>query len=224
VLQHLRYAVSAAEHGSFRRAAEALSLRQSTLSSCVRQVEELIGLSCSIDSVAAFGRPWPARSFCDARSILEQVDALAATAHKTGRGEAGRLAIGFYTSLSAGNLRATLTDVAQRFIELVERSRERLATGPRYGVVDIAIVPGAAPVQDSMVLSLWSQRLFAAIPDGHPLVERQAVYWIRQGSVDLIKHAVGERMDLDGVDIACPRRLNPRVAIGLIDARLCSNQ
>ena len=44
VLQHLRYAVSAAEHGSFRRAAETLLLRQSTLSRCVRQLEESVGL------------------------------------------------------------------------------------------------------------------------------------------------------------------------------------
>ena len=183
VLQHLRYAVSAAEHGSFRRAAEALSLRQSTLSRCVRQLEDSIGLIV-FDQFSGGVRPTQAgQEFLrDARSILEQVDALAATAHKTGRGEAGRLAIGFYTSLSAGNLRATLTDVAQRFplleIELVESSRKRLATGLRDGGVDIAIVPGAAPVQDCMVMSLWSERLFAAIPDGHPLVERQAVYWI----------------------------------------------
>ena len=39
-------------------------------------------------------------------------------AHRTGRGEAGRLTIGFYTSLSAGNLRATLMDYSQRFPEI----------------------------------------------------------------------------------------------------------
>ena len=27
-------------------------------------------------------------------------------------------------------------------------------------------------------MALWSERLFAAIPDGHPLAQRQAVYWI----------------------------------------------
>jgi DNA-binding transcriptional LysR family regulator len=44
VLQHLQYAVSAAEHGSFRRAAEALLLRQSTVSRCVRKLEESTSL------------------------------------------------------------------------------------------------------------------------------------------------------------------------------------
>src|SRR5258707_13555029 len=41
-LQHLRYAVAAADHGSFRRAAEVLQLRQSTLSRCIHQLEERI--------------------------------------------------------------------------------------------------------------------------------------------------------------------------------------
>ena len=183
VLQHLRYAVSAAEHGSFRRAAEALLLQQSTLSRCVRQLEESIGLIV-FERFSGGVRPTQAgQEFLrSARSILEQVEALAATAHRTGRGEAGRLGIGFYTSLSAGNLRATLTEVAQRFpqleIELVESSRKRLATALRNGAVDIVIVSGDAPLPESTVMALWSERLFAAIPDGHPLAQRQAVYWI----------------------------------------------
>ena len=183
VLQHLRYAVAAAEHGSFRRAAEALSLRQSTLSRCVRQLEESIGLNVFERFSGGVRATQAGEEFLrNARSILEQVDPLAATAHRTGRGEAGRLAIGFYTSLSAGNLRATLADVAQRFpqleMELIESSRKRLATALRNGAVDIAIVPGAAPLPECTVLALWSERILAAIPEGHPLVQRQAVYWI----------------------------------------------
>jgi hypothetical protein len=37
---HLRYAVFAADEGSFRRAAEILLVRQSTLSRCIRQLEK----------------------------------------------------------------------------------------------------------------------------------------------------------------------------------------
>lgn len=43
-LQHLRNAVAAADHGSFRQAANTLLLRQSTLSRCIRQLEESIGI------------------------------------------------------------------------------------------------------------------------------------------------------------------------------------
>lgn len=61
------------------------------------------------------------------------MDALVAMAHVTSRGEAGRLAIGFYAPLSAGNLRATVLDFRQRFpqmqLGMVERSGARLVAG-----------------------------------------------------------------------------------------------
>ena len=44
-LQHLRYAVAARDQGSLRRAAEGLSVQQSTLSWCVRQLEHSIGMT-----------------------------------------------------------------------------------------------------------------------------------------------------------------------------------
>ncbi len=103
-LQHLRYAVAAAEHGSFRRAAEALLVRrQSTLSRCIRQLEERIQMIVFERSSGGVRATLAGREFLRAaRSILEQTDMLVTTAHRTGRGEAGRLTIGFYTSLSNG--------------------------------------------------------------------------------------------------------------------------
>src|SRR3984893_1978590 len=127
-LVHLRYSVAAEDRGSFRRAAEALLLRQSTLSRCVRQLEERIEMIVFERSSGGVRATQAGRDFLRmARSILEQMDTLVASAHSAGRGEAGRLAIGFYTSLSAGNLRATLVDYAQRFpqidLGMVESSR-----------------------------------------------------------------------------------------------------
>ena len=43
-LRHLRYAVAAAHYGSFRRAAEALGVKQSTLSRCISQLEMRLGV------------------------------------------------------------------------------------------------------------------------------------------------------------------------------------
>ena len=125
--------VAAADYGSFRQAAEIPLLQQSTLSRCIRQLEHSIG-------VVIFGRssggvtPTPAgRSVLRmARTILEEFETLIATARSTRNGETGRLPIGFCTSLSAGNLRASLLDFRQRFpqIELatVERGRTRLVS------------------------------------------------------------------------------------------------
>src|SRR5579863_10015971 len=135
-LVHLRYAVAAADHGSFRRAAEALLLRQSTLSRCIRQLEERINMIVFERSSGGVRATSAGREFLrTARSILEQMDMLLTGAHNAGCGEAGRLTIGFYTSLSAGNLRATLLEYTGRLpqikIGLVERSMTRLTTSFR---------------------------------------------------------------------------------------------
>ena len=131
-LHNLRYALAAADYGSFRRAAEALLLRQSTLSRCVRQLEESIGMAVFERSSGGVRATQGGRHFLrSARSILEQVEALAARTQSTGRGEAGRLTVGFYTSLAAGNLRATLIDVSQRFPAARARNVRELALPAR---------------------------------------------------------------------------------------------
>jgi DNA-binding transcriptional LysR family regulator len=182
-LQNLRYALAAADYGSFRRAAEALLLRQSTLSRCIRQLEESIGMAVFERSSGGVRATQSGRQFLrTARSILEQVETLATRTQSTGRGEAGRLTIGFYTSLAAGNLRATLIDVSQRFpqleLEMFESSRARLVTALRSGVVDIAIISGGTPLPESKTMSLWTERVLVGVPEGHPLAERDPVHWI----------------------------------------------
>jgi DNA-binding transcriptional LysR family regulator len=181
-LVHLRYAVAAADHGSFRRAAEALLLQQTKLSRCVRQLEERIEMIVFERSRGGVRATQAGRDFLrTARSILEQMDTLLASAHSAGRGEAGRLAIGFYTSLSAGNLRATLIDFAQRSpqieVSMIESSRSRLATALRNGAIDVAIVTGETPLFDSRIMSLWSERVMVALPEGHRLANGETIYW-----------------------------------------------
>jgi DNA-binding transcriptional LysR family regulator len=181
-LQHLRYAVAARDQGSFRRAAESLLVQQSTLSRCIRQLEHSIGMTIFERSSGGVRATDAGRDFLHlARSILEQVDSLVTRAHQTGRGEAGRLTIGFFTSLAAGNLRATLVDYARRFPELelgmIEGSRARLGTALRNGAVDIAIVTGETHLPHTKSMSLWSERLLVVLPDGHRLAANEIVHW-----------------------------------------------
>ncbi|SHJ95111.1 DNA-binding transcriptional regulator, LysR family [Bradyrhizobium lablabi] len=180
--QHLRYAVAAADHGSFRRAADALLLRQSTLSRCIRQLEHSVGVAIFERSSGGVRATETGRNFLRiARSILEQMDSLITNAYMAGRGEAGRLSIGFYTSLSAGNLRATLVDYAQRFpqidVGMIECSRTRLVTALRNGTIDLAIVTGETPFLESKSMPLWSERIFVLLPEGHRLTSSETIYW-----------------------------------------------
>jgi DNA-binding transcriptional LysR family regulator len=201
-LQHLRYAVAAADHGSFRQAAEALQLRQSTLSRGIRELEHTVGMAVFERSSGGVRATSAGHDFLrTTRSILEQVDSLVGSAHHTGRGEAGRLEIGFYTSLSAGNLRATLVDYQKRFskidVSLKESSRRRLVTALRNGALDIAIVTGELPLLGSKGMPLWSERILVALPEDHPLAGRDVIYWtdLRGGTVLLSHYDPGRELE-----------------------------
>ncbi|SDN38418.1 LysR family transcriptional regulator [Afipia sp. GAS231] len=194
-LKQLRFAVAAADYGSIRQAAEVLSMRHSILSRSIRLLEHRIGVtvferSCGGVTPTSAGRSvlWMAKA------ILEQVDVLVSTAQSNGRGDAGRLSIGFCTSISTGNLRATLTEFKHRnpSIELatVEQSRTRLATALRNGSADILIVTGDKLLPDSNVRSLWSERILVSLPEDHALTAETAFCWtaLRDQKILLSQH------------------------------------
>lgn len=201
-LVHLRYAIAAADHGSFRRAAEALLLRQSKLSRYIRQLEHSIGMVVFERSSGGVQPTSAGRDFLrTARSILEQMDSLVTSAHHAGRGDAGRLSVGFFTSLSAGNLRATLVDYQKRFPQIdvcmKESSRIRLVTALRNGALDIAIVTGDIPLLGGKSMPLWSERILVAFLQDHPLANRDVIYWtdLRTETVLLSQYDPGRELE-----------------------------
>ncbi len=126
--------------------------------------------------------------------VLEQIDALVATGRSIGRGEAGRLSIGFCTSISAGNLRSTLLDFKKRFphieIATTERPRALLMNALRSGTLDALVVTGEPPQSDNKTLRLWSERVLVAFREDHSLAEHDVVRWtdLRNETVLLSHH------------------------------------
>lgn len=120
----------------------------------------------------------PTRPSCDvlrlARTILEEFDALIATARSVHNSETGPLSVGFCTSVSADNLQASLLEFKERLPQIalatVERSRTRLAAALRNGALDLVIVTGSLPFLDTKAMSLWSKRVLVALPHDHPLI------------------------------------------------------
>lgn len=181
-LRHLRYVAAAAHYRSFRRAADALGVKQSTLSRCIRQMEERLGVAVFERSSGGVRLTTAGAEIVRAsRHVVETLDQITATAKAAGRGEAGRLTIGFYTSLSAGNLRASLIDHARRFPEVeihtVEGARTSLFAGLARGALDIAIVTGEPTAREGKAMALWSERIMVALPESHRLAANEIVYW-----------------------------------------------
>ena len=115
-LRQLRYAVIAADYGSIRQAAEALLIKQSTISRSIRQLEDTLGVAVFARTSGGVQATDAGRQFLRmARSVLDQMDMIIAVSQANGRGESGRLTVGFCTSLTTGNLRATLLEFRTRF-------------------------------------------------------------------------------------------------------------
>ncbi|MPZ33066.1 MAG: LysR family transcriptional regulator [Rhodospirillales bacterium] len=198
-LRHLQHTVAASQHGSFRRAAAALHVRQSTLSRRIRQMEEQLGVVL-FDRSSGGVRLTPAgiRVTRTAARLLEDLDALLSTAKAMGRGEAGRLALGLLTSPSAAPLQAVLLDYALRFpdveILLVQKLRPELMLDLKTGALDLAIVTGEAKEQgNDESLSLWSEGVVVALPRAHPLAARAFLYWtdLKEENFLLSRHGPG---------------------------------
>ena len=181
-IKHLRYAEVAERCGSFRKAADLLALKQSNLSRRVRHLEEELGIAL-FERTNGGVRPTSAgRDFVNGvRRVLTDLQIVVDGAKAVGRGEAGYLTIGFYTSLSAGNLRSTLFDYGHRFqqvhISAVEDKRSRLCIGLRNGTIDMAIVTGEPAAEGGRSMALWSERILIALPEAHRLAAKDVLNW-----------------------------------------------
>lgn len=98
-LRHLRYFVAVAEEMNFGRAAERLGIAQPGLSQQVRALEAIIG-SRLLDRSRRAVRLTPAGEVLarQARETLAAADSALRAARRAGRGELGRLAVGYTAS------------------------------------------------------------------------------------------------------------------------------
>lgn len=178
----MRYATAAAKFGSLRKAALALGVKQSTLSRTIAQMEARLGIDLfNRTSGGVHLTRSGAGIIRTCRYLVDAVDLLAERGKTLSRGTAGQLTIGFYTSLSMGNFRASLTVFASRFpaaeIYLVEASRSQLLSDLEGGMLDIAIVTREPdPGKDSSMV-LWTERIMAALSEAHPLTINNIIHW-----------------------------------------------
>jgi DNA-binding transcriptional LysR family regulator len=181
-LRHLRFIVAAADHRSFRQAAETLGVRQSTLSRSIRMVEVRLGLQLFERTNAGTRTTHAGTSFVEgARLIVETTAGIVESARAAGRGDGGQLSIGAHSSLSAGHLRSTLAafreQAADVDIYISEGSRDRLLFQLRAGLMDIAIVTGEKAGASLLSVPVWSDKIVVAIPPNHLLTARETLYW-----------------------------------------------
>lgn len=181
-IRQLRYAIAAADHGSFYRAARALDVEQSTLSRNILKLERSIGMPIFERSRAGVTTTIAGNAFIrGAKPMVATADKLVAMMRAAGQGRAGGLLLGHNSSVSAGNLRATMMNWRDAHpdveVQCVEADRSVLLAGLDTGEIDIAILMGSTSHDGFRCEPLWSERMLAALPATYHLAKRDVVHW-----------------------------------------------
>jgi DNA-binding transcriptional LysR family regulator len=186
-LRHLRFFTVVAEKLGVRRAAESLRLRPSTLSYHLQVLEDQIGVRLFDRRRGGLELTGAGRHFLEsAHRILFELERAVTDAGRFGRAEAGRLGLGFFTSLASGRLPDLLQSYRQAFpgveVFLIEGNRVDLLGRLRDRRLDVVLVAGCLDGEDGIeALALWDERLLAVLPDGHPLVAMGGIRWSQLG-------------------------------------------
>jgi len=181
-IRQLRYAIAAADHGSFYRAARALDVEQSTLSRNILRLERVIGAKLFNRSRSGVVTTIAGAQFLrSARAMVANAERMLLTMRASGQGRAGSLVVGLNSSVSAGNLRATIVAWQKENpdvdFESVEADRGALLAELDTGQIDIAILMGEAGHDGYRREPFWSERILIALPVDHRLAPLDIVQW-----------------------------------------------
>jgi DNA-binding transcriptional LysR family regulator len=181
-MRQLRYAIAAADHGSFYRAARALDVDQSTVSRTISKLERVAGVKLFARSRSGVETTIAgARFIRGARGIVVTAEQMLNTSRAANQGRTGSLVLGFNSSVSAGNLRATMLawarDNPDVDLDGVEVGRGALLAGLNTREIDIAILTGEASYNGFRKEMLWSERILVAMPVTHRLADREFLHW-----------------------------------------------
>ena len=128
-LRHLRYFVAAAEERHITRAAERLGIQQPPLSQQIRALEAELGTPLLRRHPRGVELTQAGEALlAEARAVLEQVERAVTVTRRAGRGEAGRIGLGFTSSASFHPLVPAMVRAYRDAFPLVALSLEESGT------------------------------------------------------------------------------------------------
>jgi LysR family hydrogen peroxide-inducible transcriptional activator len=179
-LHQLRYFSAVADAGSFSRAAEKCHVSQPSLSQQIQKLESELGgrlfdrLGRSV-RLTDLGQAFLPR----ARSVLHELSSAKDELTERLQSEAGPVVIGAIPTIAPYWLASRLATFSRKFpkvhLTIAEEITPVLLDRLRAGSVDLAVL--ALPIRghEFETHSLFTERLFAALPKTHRLARRPAV-------------------------------------------------
>lgn len=201
-VQLLRYALAAAETGSFSRAASQFGIKQSTLSKRIHHLEARLDLPLFRRSTRGVTPTDPGDRFlAKARRIVADIDGLAHSSRALASGKTGILRLGFCGSLATGDLSVALASFRHTYpdieIEAREGGQASLLNSLEGEDLDVAVLAGQIRRAGLRSLSFWREPLTIALPAHDPLTAHSPLYW-----TDLRHHGFLVTADDPGPDIS----------------------
>ena len=175
-LRHLRYFTTVAEEGHITRAAERLSIQQPPLSLQIKALETELGVklfhrrSRGVELTEA-----GASFYADVSELLAGLEEAVAKTKRVARGEQGKIAIGFTSSVifhaatknAIRSYRSAFPEVA---VSLEEDSSTELATNIAHNKLDAAFVrSNTSHVEGIQIHKMLEEPMYLAVPAEHPL-------------------------------------------------------
>lgn len=178
-LRHLRYFVTLVEERNFERAAARLGIAQPGLSQQIMSLEKIVGTPLLDRSRRAVQLTHSGEIlFQEARKVLAQTEVTVAAIHRAGRGESGRISIGYvasaaYSGAVVGSIKDFKRDYPYVEVELQEMELRQQLQRIADGLLDFGYIRAPAPIPPGVSVQIvLREPLVVMIPDDHELADR----------------------------------------------------
>ncbi|ALV28560.1 LysR family transcriptional regulator [Pannonibacter phragmitetus] len=174
--------LAVAEYLSFRHAANALGVSQSSVSARVKALEEDLGILLFERHARGVRLTDAGRYFVDRVAAgVDQLDYAVRTAGMVARGEQGSLRLGIHALIPGSFLANLLERYRQQHpgieVEIAEGTARDTLMQLRANRLDVTFVAGSPEFPDCHSRPIWNERLLAVLPSSHPLADRVGVTW-----------------------------------------------
>ncbi|MEA3263519.1 MAG: LysR family transcriptional regulator [Pseudomonadota bacterium] len=181
-LHQLRYFVAAVDYGSFRKAAAALAIQESSISRRIRDLEDELGASLFVRYAGGVRLTVAGREFLrNARHALRQIDIGVTKVAAVGRAEQGLIKVGIFSSLASGFLFDLLRDFGERHpkvqVDIMDGNPPEHVAAVRKLCLDVAFITGTAAWDGCEAEHMWCEKVFVVLPEEHPLADKPELEW-----------------------------------------------